>query len=300
MEIEIEPGTYVAAVSGGVDSMVLLDMLTKMPEVHVIVAHFDHGIRPDSDEDRKLVEAAAGRYGLPFVSARADLGPDASEATAREARYGFLYQVRRQYDAKAIITAHHQDDLLETAILNVLRGTGRKGLASLQSTEDIVRPLLSTTKEAIRRYAAEHRIAWREDSTNADDRYARNYVRHSIVPRLNETARRTLIGYIGRTGDMNPEIDSLLLDWFAGRHASDELDRRRFAALPHAVACEVMAAWLRYHGVREFDRKTIGRLVVAAKTDAPGKLTDIDAALRLETSAGTLYLRRRPSRKTNP
>ncbi|QQS18837.1 hypothetical protein IPL68_02130 [Candidatus Saccharibacteria bacterium] len=87
------------------------------------MAHFDHGIRPDSVEDRKLVQKLAKQYGLPFVYDRAELGAGASEAVAREARYAFLSRVKEAVGADAIITAHHEDDVLETIIINWLRGT---------------------------------------------------------------------------------------------------------------------------------------------------------------------------------
>jgi tRNA(Ile)-lysidine synthase len=178
MQVDVKPGKYVVAVSGGVDSMVLLDLLRSLPGVELIVAHFEHGVREDSDEDRKLVEKAAKQYGLAFVCEHGNLGAGISEAAAREARYAFLNRVKAQNDAQAIITAHHEDDLLETAILNILRGTGRKGLSSLGSTEDIIRPLLHVSKKTIRDYATAHGIAWHEDSTNESDVYLRNYIRH--------------------------------------------------------------------------------------------------------------------------
>src|SRR5690606_5271626 len=106
--IKIRPGKYVVAVSGGVDSMVLLDLLRQKPKLELIVAHFDHGIRPDSAEDRKLVQRVAKHYDLPFVYAEGKLGPKASEALAREARYAFLRRVQAEQGAEAIITAHHQ------------------------------------------------------------------------------------------------------------------------------------------------------------------------------------------------
>src|SRR5689334_6585659 len=117
-----KPGHYVVAVSGGVDSMALLHMLNSRPDLKLTVAHFDHGIRDDSAQDLLLVEKVAKSYGRPFVFKAGRLGPDASEAGARTARYRFLRQVLRDCGAKAIITGHHQDDLLETAILNMLRG----------------------------------------------------------------------------------------------------------------------------------------------------------------------------------
>jgi tRNA(Ile)-lysidine synthase len=95
ISISLSPGKYVAAVSGGVDSMVLLDLLRNIPDVELIVAHFDHGIRPDSAEDRQLVERVCAQYGVAFEYAEGHLGKKASEATARAARYSFLRRKTR-------------------------------------------------------------------------------------------------------------------------------------------------------------------------------------------------------------
>src|SRR3989338_2021299 len=150
---KIPLGRYVLAVSGGVDSIVLLDLLAKQaksPKLRVpssdkkapssqlpvrsykfVVAHFNHSIRLDSGEDEKLVADAAGKYGLRFKVGQGRLGPGTSEDQARTARYKFLETVRKSCQAKTIITAHHQDDVMETAILNLLRGSGRRGLTAI-------------------------------------------------------------------------------------------------------------------------------------------------------------------------
>src|SRR5260221_102633 len=128
MELNVNPGKYIVAVSGGVDSMALLDMLVVLPGLELVVAHFERGIRADSDQDRQLVAATAARYGLPFVFMRGNLGAGVSEAAARTARYAFLGRVRGAHNAGAIITAHHQDDVIETALINLVRGTGSRGL----------------------------------------------------------------------------------------------------------------------------------------------------------------------------
>src|SRR5690348_2939142 len=120
-----KPGNYVVAVSGGVDSVVLLDILSKQPGLKLTIAHFDHGIRNDSYKDRQFVEGLAKKYQLLFVYKEGSLGK-ASEAKAREARYEFLRKAQKDSGSQAIITAHHQDDLLETAILNMLRDSSRK------------------------------------------------------------------------------------------------------------------------------------------------------------------------------
>lgn len=293
MNIRIQQGKYVVAVSGGVDSVVLLDLLAKKSGLELVVAHFDHGIRDDSAEDRKLVQKLAKHYELPIFYKSGKLGPDASEATAREARYKFLRQVMQEQDAKAIITAHHQDDMLETAIINMLRGTGRKGLSSLISTKELVRPMLKWTKSDVLTYAREHNLAWYEDSTNADERYLRNYVRKHILSRFTEPDREDLLRRVERAGKINAQIDHLLEQDLEKQPAKDELDRTWYLQLPYAVAKEMMATWLRRNGIMNFDRNLIDQLVIAAKTANPGKQADVDKNHNLQFEKDKISLRNR-------
>lgn len=276
MEFYIEPGKYVAAVSGGVDSMVLLDLLVRLPDTEIVVAHFDHGIRPDSAKDRELVQQTAEQHGLAFEFAEGKLGAGASEEKARNARYEFLNSVREKHKAKAIVTAHHQDDLIETAVINMLRGTGRKGLTSMRSGLVIKRPLLDVTKQEILAYADKHSIRWHEDSTNSDTAYMRNYVRHIILPKLTVDQRHVLTNSLTELSQTNKKIEKEIVNYLQ-LNLSDTatIERGGFIVLPHDVAREAMASWLRLNGIRDFDRKTIERLVVAAKTKKPGQRVNI-------------------------
>jgi len=277
MDVNLKPGKYVVAVSGGLDSVALLDMLHKSrlqarnEPIKIVVAHFDHGIRQDSHQDRQHVQTLARQYGLPFVYNEGQLGAGASEATARKARYNFLHNVRSASNARAIVTAHHQDDALETAVLNIIRGTGRKGLTALSSRSGIERPLLSASKHDLIKYAQSNGLVWREDSTNTDQNYLRNYVRHTILPRLDDKAKAQLRGIIVRQRAINHQLDTLLVNLLHSQSASRKIDRRWFNGLSHDCSREVMAAWLRAHGVREFDRRTLERLVVAAKVGKANK-----------------------------
>jgi tRNA(Ile)-lysidine synthase len=273
--INIAPGRYVLAVSGGVDSMVLLNLLLQCPEIKLTIAHFDHGIRADSHEDRRLVQSAAAFYGLPFVYHEGALGADASEAIARKARYEFLRTVQIAAGAQAVITAHHQDDVIETAILNMLRGTNRRGLSSLQSRSDVIRPLLHVSKAEILEHARNHDLIWREDSTNQDIKFRRNYVRHQIIPRLDTDARARLLEIIANNLRINQELDQELINQLHYQQRAHTLDKTWFASLPHAVAREVMATWLREHELANFDRRTLERLTVMAKTQSVGQRINI-------------------------
>lgn len=196
----------VVAVSGGVDSVVLLDLIVKKiitpQNSHLqertlkhlkheaIVAHVDHGIRDDSAADARFVEALAAQYGLAFVSRRFELGAGAGEDAARQARYGFLRELAAQHEA-LIVTAHHQDDIIGSIAINLHRGTGWRGLAVI-NTRGVIRPLLGWTKLSIYDYALRHRLEWVEDSTNRSDRYLRNQLRGPIQQRTTAVTRQRL------------------------------------------------------------------------------------------------------------
>lgn len=184
------PGKYVVAVSGGVDSVSLLNLLhhkSKLSKVEpwkLIVAHLDHGMRVDSAKDCELVAKLARKLKLEFVSKKARLGPKASEATARKVRYTFLQSVMKKYKAAGIITAHHTDDLLETAIFNSVRGTYSLGLTPFSDDSVIKRPFINVAKEQIVKYAKANKLQWHEDSTNQDLQISRNYIRYWLLPNL--------------------------------------------------------------------------------------------------------------------
>ncbi|MBP9668280.1 tRNA lysidine(34) synthetase TilS [Candidatus Saccharibacteria bacterium] len=175
--MKVSPKKYLIAVSGGVDSVVLLEMLAKKHE-NILVAHFDHGIREDSKEDAIFVRQLAVKYGVKFFTKREELGANASEEKARRARYKFLRELSEKQNA-TIVTAHHLDDVVETIIINMVRGTGWRGLAVLNA-EDIYRPLINFEKQEIINYAKQNNLKWREDSTNSLNVYMRNIVRHKI------------------------------------------------------------------------------------------------------------------------
>ncbi len=181
---------YIVAVSGGIDSVVLLDILSRQKDLDLIVAHLDHGIRDDSHLDREFVSKLADKYDLPFESKREDLGPNTNEETARIYRYKFLRGLAKKHGAK-IITAHHADDVVETIAINLSRGTGWRGLAVLDS--DITRPLTDKTKLDIIEYAKKNNLKWHDDSTNVDDKYLRNRIRKNLT-KINDDAKRQLLG----------------------------------------------------------------------------------------------------------
>lgn len=291
MKVDLEPGKYVVAVSGGVDSIALLHILQGSAGYQLTVAHFDHGMRRGSRQDRLFVKGLAAHYGLPFVYGEGNLGESASEASARTARYDFLHKARIAAGAHAIITAHHQDDALETAILNIVRGTGRKGVSSLQSSDVIKRPLLHVPKSELVTYAEKNNLKWREDSTNLADIYKRNYVRHKLLTRFSDEERTRLHEIILQLRSTNDVLDKELSKYM-GEKSGRQLDRARFILLPHDVSREVMAAWLRQNDVREFDRKSLERVVHAGKTYEIGKRINISKGTDIVVEKNNLALKR--------
>lgn len=165
----------VLAISGGVDSVVLLDVFVRSAEHEIIVAHYDHGIRPESAADARFVAGLCQKYNVSFETERGELGESASEESARNKRYKFLKRITKKHDAQ-LVTAHHLDDLVETIAINLTRGTGWRGLCGM-SDPSICRPLIGKTKQWIYDYALEHRLEWVEDETNATGRYLRNRLR---------------------------------------------------------------------------------------------------------------------------
>ena len=235
-----ERETWIVAVSGGVDSAVLLDMLAAEKSERLIVAHVDHGIREDSHEDAALVKRLAEKYSIEYEVTQLHLGPRASELEARDKRYAWLDGLREKHQASVVVTAHHQDDVIETMILNVMRGTGWRGLCSLRDTEKRKRPLLAMSKFEIITYALEHQLEWREDSTNEDLKYARNYIRHALIPRLQPEARQRFIQLYTDQLRLREMIEPELVTFSRTIENEEGLSRYALIMLPDEVAYEVL------------------------------------------------------------
>lgn len=291
---DLLPGVYVLAISGGVDSMTLLNVMAKVEKanknIKFVVAHYDHGIRPDSYFDRKLVERTARQHGLPFVYAEGSLGPGASETEAREARYSFLEQTRKASGARAIITAHHQDDAIETAIINLRRGTGRRGITALGHHPHMQRPLLALSKAELQQFASEQGLVWNEDSTNNDIAILRNYIRSKLSTLRSDPRYPKLVEAVKTMRRVNKELDELLEVYLHSQDGRHLLNRVQFLGLPYDLAKEVLAQWLRSGGFTTFNSTTLGDLVVKCKTLSAGKSIDLDNFNKIEIRKDNLAL----------
>lgn len=178
-------------VSGGVDSMVMLDLFVAAG-YRVGVAHCNFQLRgEESDEDEVLVETRAAGYGVPFYNKRFDtqhemeITGDSVQIAARRLRYEWFRQLSDAHGYDAVAIAHHADDSIETFFINLMRGTGLKGLTGIHKVNGrIIRPLLFASRREILDYAVAHRIPYREDSSNRSTKYLRNKIRLGIIPLL--------------------------------------------------------------------------------------------------------------------
>jgi tRNA(Ile)-lysidine synthase len=181
------------ATSGGLDSMVMVDLFHKL-SFEIAIAHCNFQLRGiESFGDQDFVQNYADANEIPLFLTQFDTEAFAkdyklsTQVAARELRYSWFYELLETKKYDYILTAHHADDNLETFLINLVRGTGIDGLTGIPAqNENVIRPLLIFSRQEIEQYAKENNIEWREDSSNASDKYLRNKIRHNLVPILKE------------------------------------------------------------------------------------------------------------------
>lgn len=279
------------AVSGGVDSVVLLHIFRHDPDV--IVAHFNHGTRPSADDDETFVRGLAKKYGLPICVGRADLGENVSEGVARISRYEYFSQKARELDA-TIHTAHHADDVIESIAINLIRGTGWRGLTPCRGG-GVCRPFLEGSvlfRSDVYRYAAENNLEFRQDPTNTEDKYLRNRVREKLCG-LGKARKLEILEIYHRVNILRGEIedadakivselDCAFGNGFLGAHNGDILrsgsgnschhkfSRQFFCNLDDTVAIELLRYILLSKNVSA-TRPQLKDFLGAIRTYAPGR-----------------------------
>lgn len=281
----------VVAVSGGLDSCVLLH-LARFGGAELghewIVAHFDHRMRPSSAGDARWVAGLARAWRLPVEIGRAPTEL-ASEEAAREARYEFLAEVRERTGASLVLTGHHADDQAETVLFRLLRGTGSKGLGGIPARRGaaIVRPLIDVWRSELLDYARGVHLSWREDPTNRSAAYARNVIRHRILPVVERLvapgARRALLRLADVATEDEAAWESVLpgimqpLDVRkSGRGLS--LDRARLQELHPGVRARVLRALAGRLGV-SLDHAATRLAVDFAAFGASGRAIDLGGSV---------------------
>lgn len=254
----------VVALSGGCDSMVLLDALALLRGARGVVAwHVDHGLQPASGHWPAFCEAQAARLGVRFGRTRLAAGPPAGEnleAWAREARYAALWRAVAESGAAALATAHHADDQFETVFMRLARGSGPHALGGMVPAERraggwLLRPLLEAPREQLHAWARARGLRWVEDPMNADQALLRGALRHRILPAfaaaapgLRENVLRSA-RLLREAGDTLRELGEA--DLRAAGLAPDarSIDRRVLAGLASARRARAVRAWWRALGI---------------------------------------------------
>lgn len=210
----------VVAVSGGLDSCVLLHLLRfSAPQIPLVVAHFDHCMRPTSASDAAWVRGVCRAWDVPSVTGVAEV-PARSEDDARRARYTYLESVVADRDGYGLCTAHHADDQAETVLFRILRGTGLAGLRGIpaERAPGVYRPLLPFWRKELEAYASAVGLSWREDATNEHLGYPRNAIRHDVLPRAERAvargAREALVHLAGLAAENERAWAAVLPDLF--------------------------------------------------------------------------------------
>jgi len=251
---------YVAAVSGGADSLALADALQRCG-FRFTVCHVEHGIRGrESREDAFYVEEFCRQSGIIFCCKHVDARELQEkeklslEDAARRLRYKALFQCADETGADFILTAHQKDDQAETFLLRLLRGSGTRGLGAIRFRQNrILRPLLSLSAAELRQYCTDRNIAWREDATNEDLYFARNRVRKVLIPLLEERFSPSVTDILCRTAE-HLQTDGLFLEELAAA----ELQKRWIAPVGEWSGVLQVGGWenvppaLRFRVLRQF------------------------------------------------
>ena len=287
------------AVSGGLDSVVLLHLLHFHTNHRITVAHYDHALRSTSAGDALWLRGLCNAWHLELRSARAST-PARNEADARTQRYDFLQRSADDVRATTILTAHHANDQAETVLFRILRGTGVSGLAGIaQRRGNIVRPLLPFTRNEILEYARVHRLQWREDESNRDVRYARNRIRRDVLPLLERSAPGIMRRIAALAADAAVEerawqnaVEEVVRDVVIASHdAGFALARDRVLSYHPHVRARVMRHLMHRLGARP-DRAATRSLLAFAASGASGSGIVLPGRLRLDRELDQLVLHR--------
>lgn len=308
------PGAAVlAAVSGGVDSVVLAEALARQGAPGLVLAHVNHGLRgAESEADEDFVRALADRLAVPALTRR--VAPAALRAgrssrnrptlqeAARALRYEALEAMACEAGAGVVATAHNADDQAETVLLRLLRGTGPDGLAGIPPRSPdgrIVRPLLGVSRADIERYARAHGLVWREDASNQADGYARNRLRRHWLPGLREEFNPRLLRSLGELAEALRR-DAEWIEAQVAReaeirfHEGDgwlRIEHKDWGALPEALARRLARRALRRMGRgRDVSRVHLQRMLAFLRTGRPGTAIELPGGLELAREGETFRL----------
>lgn len=224
---KLENSRILLAISGGKDSMAMLDLFACFKDelkLNIVVCHFNHSLREDADRDEKFVKIQSEKYGLKFYSKKEDVllfsneNKLSIEDGARTLRYKFFDEIKRIENLDYIATAHNKNDLAETVIMRILRGTGINGLIGIQSERgDLIRPILDFSRDEIEKYIKENKIPFVEDETNFEDMYLRNKIRLNLFPMLKNEYNPKIFDALSRLSNIAFDYSTISREYIASK-----------------------------------------------------------------------------------
>ena len=296
---------YLVGVSGGRDSVALLHWLINLGYNNLIACHLNHQLRRgESDADARFVEKRAAKYQIDFeigsanVRALAKKRKMSIETAAREERYAFFANTARRRNCTTIFVAHHADDLVETFLINLIRGAGSAGLAAMREVSTrrirgvdltVMRPFLRVWRKQIDNYIREHRLRFCEDTTNKNLTPLRNRIRHRVIPYLEKTLGRNIRQNLWRTAMIAAEeekwIESKLRD-----STNVDLSVVKLRALPVALQRRALMKWLRAQNVSEVGFDAIERVRSLADPETRIAKVNLPQNRHAKRRAGKIFL----------
>jgi tRNA(Ile)-lysidine synthase len=298
---------YLIGVSGGRDSVALLQALTNLGYHRLLVCHLDHQLRGRaSTVDAKFVSALAAKLNLESEIGRTDVGALARrtkqsiETAGRNARYDFFAGIARRRRCRTIFLGHHAGDLVETFLFNLFRGAGPAGLTGMRQVATrnvdgvqltIVRPLLGATREEIDAYLKSHRLEYREDATNETLGPLRNRIRHRVIPYIEKQLGRNVRGALWRAATISAdeaEWAETLVD--SPSTSKSELSLRELRKQPRALQRRTIHLWLQTRGIVSLDFETIERVRGLVDPAARVAKTNLPHDRHARRRAGKLFV----------
>lgn len=300
---------YLAAISGGRDSMALLHFLHGAGYRDLVVCQIDHGLRGEiSTAEGEFVREMAERLGYTVELRRVEVTAFARseklslETAARELRYRAFAEVAAKHDCRRVFLAHHADDRVETVLINLFRGTGARGLAGMEPETsrvvagvelELIRPFLGITREEIVRHVAAEGIDYREDESNASDFALRNRVRNRLLPLLGEIFERDVRPAVLRAADLAALEDTWAAEatgpmpW---KGPNGGLDVATLRGMPGAQRQRLLLKWLRERGVPDCGHDEVARVLTVLMTSARPARASLPGGHAVRRREGVLFM----------